>query len=123
MFLTPMSSGMTRWSICPSVSRVASTSPRPWSRERPPLEKLQPVTQLERVEVRDDDSCLLKVREHVAGHQLAALVIAVRIVGLKNPQAVFDRDAGRHHQKTTREPAALRVANRIDGLPRDQQSP
>ncbi len=39
MFFMPMRSGMTRWIIWPSVSRVLSSSPvRPCSNERPPAE-------------------------------------------------------------------------------------
>ena len=75
---------------------------------------------LEGVVVGDDDFCLFQIGQHIAGDQLAALVIAVRIIGLQHAQAIFDGDAGRDHQKPARESAALRMARRIDGLPCDQ---
>ena len=38
MFLTPINSGITRWSTWPLLSWVVISRPRPWSNARPPLE-------------------------------------------------------------------------------------
>ena len=59
-------------------------------------------------------------REHVGRHQLAALVVAVRVVRLEHPQAVADGDARGDHQESAREPPAAGAAHRVDGLPRDE---
>ena len=74
----------------------------------------------EGVVVGDDDGGAVQVAEHVARHQLAALVVAVRVVGLQHAQAVADGQAGGHHQEAAREPPSARMAHRVDRLPRDQ---
>ena len=84
------------------------------------LGELQALAQLEGVVVGDDDLRLFQIGEHVARDQLAASVVAVRIVRLQHAQAVLDGDAGRDHQEAARESAALRPADRVDGLPGDQ---
>ena len=53
--------------------------------------------------VGDDDLRPLDVVEHVAGHEFAAVVVAVGIVRLEDPQAIFDREAGRDDEKAARE--------------------
>ena len=117
----PIRSGMTRWSIWPSVSSVSSSSPRrPWSSARPPLRELDPLAQLEGVVVGDDDLGPVDVVEHVAGHQLAARVVAVRVVRLEHAQAVLDREPGRDDEEAAREALALRPAHGVDRLPGDQ---
>ena len=63
---------------------------------------------------------LVQVGQHIGGNQLAAAVVAVRVVGLQHPQAVLDGNAGRDHQKAARKPGTLRAARRVDGLPGDQ---
>ena len=74
----------------------------------------------EGVVVGDDDVGAVQVAEHVARHQFAALVVAVRVVGLQHAQAVADGQAGGHHQEAAREPPAARMAHRVHRLPRDQ---
>ena len=111
---------MTRCSTCPSVSSVCSSGPRPCSRARPPLRDVLDLARHEGVVVGDDDGGAVQVAEHVARHQFAALVVAVRVVGLQHAQAVADGQAGGHHQEAAREPPAARMAHRVDGLPRDQ---
>ena len=73
----------------------------------------------ERVVVGDDDLRPLQVAEHVAGHELAAGVVAVRVVRLQHPEPVPDRDAGSDHQEPARESLAARPADRVDRLPGD----
>ena len=58
----PISSGITRWSICPSVSSVLQLRPvAPCSSARPPFGQLEPLAELEGVVVGDDDlrACLM----------------------------------------------------------------
>ena len=50
----PMSSGMTLWIICPSVSVVSRSGPRPFSRARPPLDSFSTLPKPQGVEVGDD---------------------------------------------------------------------
>jgi len=59
------------------------------------LRKLHALAQLECVVVGDDDTSLVQVLKHVAGDQLTAAVVTVRVIGLKDLQAVLDGDAGR----------------------------
>ena len=47
-------------------------------------------------------------------------VVAVRVVGLQDAQAILDGQAWGHDQKTAGETLALRVAHGVDGLPGDQ---
>ena len=70
--------------------------------------------------VGDNNLRLFQIREHVARHQLAALIIAIRIIRLQYAQAILDGNTGRDHQKAAREPGTLGTADRIDGLPGDQ---
>ena len=53
-------------------------------------------------------------------NELAAGVVAIRIIGEQHPQPILDRDAGRHDQEGTGELPAARMADCVDGLPRDQ---
>ena len=76
--------------------------------------------QLESVIVGDDDFGFLQVGQHVARHQLAAVVVAVGIVGKQHTQAVSDGDARSDHQKALSEPSALGMANGVDSLPGDE---
>ena len=70
--------------------------------------------------VGDDDLGPVQVAEQVARHQFAALVVAVRVVGLQYTEPVADGQAGSGHQEAARKAAAVRMAHRVDGLPRDQ---
>ena len=74
----------------------------------------------EGVVVGDDDLGAVQVAEHVGRHQLAALVVAVRVVRLEHPQAIADGETRGDHQESAREPPAAGTAHRIDGLPRDE---
>ena len=74
----------------------------------------------EGVVVGDDDLGAVEVAEHVGRHQLAALVVAVRVVRLEHPQAVADGEARGDHQESAREPPAAGTAHRVDGLPRNE---
>ena len=74
----------------------------------------------EGVVVGDDDLRPVEVAEHVGRHQLAALVVAVRVVRLEHPQAIADGEARGDHQESACEPPAAGAAHRIDGLPRDE---
>lgn len=58
-------------------------------------------------EIRTDGGRLFL--EHVFRHELAARVVAVRIVGLKHAQPVLDRDTRRDHQEAAGESLALRA--------------
>src|SRR5439155_13267007 len=91
------------------VSRLSPT--RPWSRARPPLEG---------VVVGDDDLGAVDVVQHVARHQLAARIVAVRIVRLEDAQAILDRDPGRDNEEPAGETLALWASDGVDGLPRDE---
>ena len=82
--------------------------------------QLHALARLEGVVIGDDDLGALQVAEHVTGHQLAAGVVAVRVIGLQDAQAVFDGEAGRDQQKTTRELFAIGPTHRVDGLPCDE---
>ena len=113
MFFVPMRSGITRWSICPAVSRVAMSVPRPWRRARPPFEMARVSRAHEGVVVGDDDLRAVEVAEHVGRHQLAVAVVAVRVVRLEHPQAIADGEARGDHQESARETAGCR-----DGAPR-----
>ena len=110
---------MTRWSIWPSVSRVAIDGPRPCSRARPPLREFELLALLEGVVVGDDDAGLVQVVEHVAGDEFPAGVVGVGVVRLQDAQAVLDRDARRRHEEPAREAAAAGAADGVDRLPGD----
>ena len=116
----PIRPGMTRCSICPSVSFVRSSGPGPLQQGAAALRQRQGLAPQERVVVGDDDLRPLQVAEHVVRHQLAARVVAVRIVGLEHAQPIADRHAGGHDQETARELPAARPAHRVDGLPGDE---
>ena len=76
----------------------------------------------EGVVVGDDDGGALQVRQHVLRHQLAGLVVAVRVVRLQHPQPFADSDARRDHEEASREAAAAGMPYRIHRLPRDEHS-
>ena len=92
---------------------------RPLQQGAAALRQRQRLARHERVVVGDDDLRPLQVAEHVAGHELAAGVVAVRVVRLQHPEPVPDRDAGSDHQEPARESLAARPADRVDRLPGD----
>ena len=65
------------------------------------------LTQLEGVVVGDDDLGAVDVAQQVAGQDFAVRVIAVRIVGQENAEAVTDCDAGSDDQKAASEGLAV----------------
>ena len=65
----------------------------------------------------NDDPGAFQIDQHIAGDDLAVLVVAVGVVRLEHPQAVFDRQARRHDQETAREFPAAWLANGINRLP------
>ncbi len=84
------------------------------------LRQLDPLAALEGVVVGDDDLGAVDVIQHVGRDQLAARVVAVRVVRLQHAQAVLDGDARRDHEKAAGESLALRPPDGVDGLPGDQ---
>jgi hypothetical protein len=93
----------------------------------PPLKQGAPaggefdaLAELEGVIVGNHDFRAVDVVEHVAGDQLAAGVVAVRVVRLENSQAVLDGEARGDDEKTAREAFAAGAANGVNCLPGDQ---
>ena len=84
------------------------------------LGELHALAELEGVVVGDDDLGAFEVVEHVAGHQFAAGVVAVRIVRLEDAQAVLDREARRDDQEAAGEVLAAGPAHGVDRLPGDE---
>ena len=78
------------------------------------------LTKHEGVVVGNDDFCAIDVAQHIARNELPALVIAVRVVGLKHTQPIANGQAGRNDQEPSRKSLAVGTAHRIDGLPGDQ---
>ena len=75
---------------------------------------------LEDVIVGDDDFRPPHVAEHIVGHEVAALVVVVRVVGQQHAQAVADSNSGRDDEELVGERARLGAARRVDRLPDDQ---
>src|SRR5450432_118033 len=69
--------------------------------------------------VRDDDFGSFDIAQHVARHQFAALVVAVRVVGLEYAEPVANGQARRDYQESAREFPAAGAADGVDGLPGD----
>ena len=64
---------------------------------------------------------LLDVAEHVGRDELAAAVVAVRVVRLEHAQAVPDGDAGRDDEKAAREASCCcGMTDGVDRLPGDE---
>ena len=82
--------------------------------------KLHGLPELEGVVVGDDDLRPIQIGEHVVGHKLAALVIAVGVIRLEHAEARADGQAGSHHQKATTELLAPGSTDRVDRLPCDE---
>ena len=97
----PIRSGITRWSIWPSVSRVSSSSPAALGAATARLWRVSnPFAQLEGVIIGDDDLGPVQIVKHVAWNKFAAGVVAVGIIRLQNSKAVFDGQAWSNDQKT-----------------------
>ena len=84
------------------------------------LRDLHRLAKLEGVEIGDDDLRAVEIAQHVAGHELPALVVAVRVVGLEHPEPVLDRDARRDNQEAPCETPAVGASDRVDRLPGDE---
>ena len=84
------------------------------------LRQFERLAQLEGVVVGDDDPRLLEVLQHVARHELTALVVALGVVRLQHAQPVADGQAGRDHEKASREVPARRPPHGVDRLPGDE---
>ena len=72
------------------------------------------------MEVGDDDFRVVDRIEHVVRHDLARAVVALGIIGLQDPQAVLDGEAGCADEEAAREMRAAGAAYMVDGLPGDQ---
>ena len=101
---------------------LAGRDPGPASLEEraPSLGEGKPLAKHEGVVVRDDDLRLAEICEHVVRDELAALVVAVRIVRLKDAQSVSDGEPRGDDEEPSREPGASRSAHRVDRLPGDE---
>ena len=73
--------------------------------------------------VGDDDLRPVDVVEHVVRHELAAAVVAVRVVRLQDAQAVLDREARRDDEEAAGEVLAAGPANGVDASARRSASP
>ena len=78
----------------------------------PALREFERLAHLERVVVGDDDPRLLEVLQHVARHELTALVVALGVVRLQHAEPVADGQAGRDHEKASREVSGSSAASR-----------
>lgn len=84
------------------------------------LGNLDALAQFEGVVVGDDDLGAVDLVEHVVGHQLAVLVIAVRIVRLEHLEAVLDSEARGDNEESAGEGLAAGTAHGLDRLPGDE---
>ena len=82
--------------------------------------QLDTLAPFEGVVIGDNDAGALHIGQQLGRRQLAASVVAVRVVRLEHAQAVAYGQTRRHDQKTARKSFALRMTHGIDGLPRDQ---
>jgi hypothetical protein len=57
------------------------------------LRQLHALAELEGVIVGNDNLRPLQVAQHIAGHELAALIVAIGIVGLEHAQPVADGES------------------------------
>ena len=74
----------------------------------------------ERVIVGDDDLRLGDVYDEIGRDKFAGSVIALRVLGPQDAQAVADGDAGGDDQEALAEPAAARRAHGVRGMPGDE---
>ena len=72
------------------------------------------------MKVGDDDLGSVQHAKEVARQQFSVAVVAVGVVGLKHAQPVADGQPGGDDEEATGEPAAARVAHRVDRLPGDE---
>ena len=82
--------------------------------------EIQPLAQPEGVVIRDDDLGALQIAQHVTRNQLAAGVVAIRVMGLEHAQAIADGQTGCDDQETARERLAVGPTHRIDRVPGHQ---
>src|SRR5579871_943594 len=81
---------------------------------------LQALAEFEGVVVGDDDLGVVQVGKQVAGHEFAAGVVAVGVIGLEDAEAVADGESGGDDQEAAGETGAAGAAQGVDGLPGDE---
>ena len=62
------------------------------------------------------------VPHHIAGQEITGGVVAVRVIGLKDSQAIADRNPWRDKQKATGKSVAAGMPYRIHRLPGNDHS-
>ena len=72
------------------------------------------------MEIGNHDFGPLQIGKHITGNQLAACIIAVRIVRLKHAKPIFDGQAGGDHQESPCKSPAGGPPHCVDGLPGNQ---
>src|SRR5450631_2500477 len=75
---------------------------------------------VEGVIVGNDDLRVVDVFEHVARHQFAVLIVAVRVIRLEHAESVFDGQTGGNDEEATGEILAAGTADGVDCLPGDK---
>ena len=70
----------------------------------------------------NDNLGSLDVLKHVVRNDFTFVIISVRIVGLQNPESIFDGQAGGYYQKTSGEGFRRGMPRCVYSLPRDQHS-
>jgi len=94
--------------------------PSPLKQCTPTGAELDSHAELEGVEVGDHDLRAVYVVQHIAGDKFAAGVVAIGVVRLEDPKAVFDGETGRDDEETSREVFAAGAPHGVDRLPCDQ---
>src|SRR5258708_979988 len=81
MFFSPIKPGITRWIICPSVSSVSNSSPRPWTGNWFPVLKVTVrVVRLENAEAVADGQA--GCHDQKAASESSTSALPVRVDGL-----------------------------------------
>ena len=93
--------------------------PPPLQQRPPPGGEREGLAPPEGVEVGDDDPGAVEVGEHVRRDELAAAVVAVRVVRLQHAETVADRQARGDDEESAAEAPAAGMAHRVDRLPGD----
>ena len=70
--------------------------------------------------VGDDDLRLAEFAQHLGRHEFPLCVVGLGVIRQEDAEAVADRDAGCHDEKSARELLAAGTACRVDRLPGDQ---
>ena len=115
----PISSGITRWSICPSLSMDRTSGPRPCSSARPPLDSGRVSRRLKAWKLVMTIRARPRSASMSAGTSSRAAVVAVRVVRVQHAQPVTNGEAGGHDEESAAEAPAAGTAHRVDRLPGD----